>query len=48
MRTRAAMSLSRLVFLVTEAVGKGQIDAMLDVFSRDRSGAAQPIAEVRL
>ncbi len=36
------------VFWVTEAVGKGQIDAMLDVFSRDRSGAAQPIVEVRL
>jgi hypothetical protein len=35
------------VFWVTEAVGKVHIDAMLDVFSRDRSGAPQPIVEVQ-
>ena len=35
------------VFSVTEAVGQGHIDAMLAVFSRDRSGAHQPIVEVK-
>jgi hypothetical protein len=36
------------VFWVTEAVGKDHIDAILTVFSRDRSGAPQPIVEIRL
>ena len=36
------------VFWVTEAIGKEHIDAMLDVFSRDRSGAPQPVIEVKL
>ena len=36
------------VFWVTEAIGQDVIDAMLDVFSRDREGAPQPIIEVSL
>ena len=36
------------VFWVTEAVGKEHIDAMLQVFSRDRHGLPQPIVEVQL
>ena len=36
------------VFWVTEAVAGEQIEAMLAVFSRDRSGAPQPIVEVKL
>jgi hypothetical protein len=36
------------VFWVTEAVGKAPLDAMLAVFSRDRTGASQPIVEVKL
>jgi hypothetical protein len=36
------------VFWVTEAVAKEHIDAILDVFSRNREGASQPIVEVIL
>lgn len=36
------------VFWVTEAVGKPYIDALLDVFSRDRRGAPQPVVEVEV
>ena len=36
------------VFWVTEAVAKEHIDAILDVFSRDREGASQSIIEVSL
>ena len=36
------------VFWVTEAVTREHIDAMLNVFSRDREGAPQPIVEVTL
>jgi len=36
------------VFWVTEAVGKEHIDAMLQVFARDRHGLHQPIVEVQL
>jgi hypothetical protein len=36
------------VFWVTEAVGQNGIDDMLAVFSRDRTGATQPIIEVTL
>ena len=36
------------VFWVTEAVGQGALDSMLAVFSRDRTGHAQPIVEVKL
>ena len=36
------------VFWVTEAVTQEHIDAMLDVFSRNREGAPQPIIEVAL
>lgn len=36
------------VFWVTEAVGEEPLDAMLDVFSRDRTGAPQLIVEVKL
>lgn len=36
------------VFWVTEAIGKEHIDAMLQVFSRDRDGISQPVVEVRL
>jgi hypothetical protein len=33
---------------VTESVGEAHILSLLDVFSRDRSGAPQPIVEVEL
>ena len=36
------------VFWVTEAIDQEAIEAMLDVFSRDREGASQPIIEVIL
>ena len=36
------------VFWVTEVVGRAVIDAMREVFSRDRIGASQPIIEVKL
>jgi hypothetical protein len=36
------------VFWVTEAVPTEHLNAMLDVFSRDREGALQPIIEVTL
>ena len=36
------------VFWVTEAVPNEHMNAMLDVFSRDREGAPQPIIEVTL
>jgi uncharacterized protein DUF6932 len=36
------------VFWVTESVAQEQVDAMLDVFSRNREGASQPIIEVTL
>lgn len=36
------------VFWVTEAVGADRIEDLLDVFSRDRDGRAQPIIEVQL
>jgi hypothetical protein len=36
------------VFWVTEAIGQDAINTMLDVFSRNRDGAAQPIIEVTL
>lgn len=36
------------VFWVTEAVPQNDIDAMLNVFSRDREGRLQPIVEVTL
>jgi hypothetical protein len=36
------------VFWVTEAVGQDGIEDMLAVFSRDRTGAIQPIIEVIL
>jgi hypothetical protein len=36
------------LFWVTEAVGEVHIRALLDVFSRDRSGAPLPIVEVEL
>jgi hypothetical protein len=36
------------VFWVTEAVEQEHIDAMLEVFSRNRTGAFQPIVEVTL
>ena len=36
------------LFWVTEAVGKDRIDAILTVFSRDRSGTPQPILEMSL
>lgn len=36
------------VFWVTESVAQEQVDAMLDVFSRNREGAPQPIIEVTL
>jgi predicted nucleotidyltransferase len=35
------------VFWVTETVGVDRIDELLDVFSRDREGHAQPIIEVQ-
>jgi hypothetical protein len=34
------------VFWVTEAIGEAHINAMLQVFSRDRHGASQPVVEV--
>lgn len=34
------------VFWVTEAIGQDAINTMLDVFSRNRDGVAQPIIEV--
>jgi hypothetical protein len=36
------------LFWVTESVGETHILSLLDVFSRDRSGAPQPIVEVEL
>jgi len=36
------------VFWVTEAVGEEHINAMLQVFSRDRDGLSQPIVQVQL
>ena len=36
------------MFWVTEAIGRDHIDAILGVFSRDRSGAPQPIVEVNV
>ena len=36
------------IFWVTEAIGQDAINTMLDVFSRNRDGAAQPIIEVTL
>ena len=36
------------VFWVTEAVPKEHLDAMFDVFSRDREGVTHPIIEVTL
>lgn len=36
------------VFWVTEAITQEHIDAMLEVFSRDREGAPQPIVEITL
>ena len=36
------------VFWVTEAIGQDAINTMLDIFSRNRDGAAQPILEVTL
>jgi hypothetical protein len=36
------------LFWVTESVGEAHILSLLDVFSRDRSGAPQPIVEVEL
>ena len=36
------------VFWVTESVAQEQVEAMLDVFSRNREGAPQPIIEVTL
>ncbi len=36
------------VFWVTDAVAKEHVDAMLNVFSRDRAGTPQPIVEVVL
>jgi hypothetical protein len=36
------------VFWVTESVAQEHVDAMLDVFSRNREGAPQPIIEVTL
>lgn len=36
------------VFWVTEAVGADRIEDMLEVFSRDRDGRAQPVIEVKL
>ncbi|HSK29855.1 MAG TPA: hypothetical protein VLA17_07815 [Candidatus Limnocylindria bacterium] len=35
------------VFWATEAVGADRIADLLDVFSRDRDGGAQPIIEVQ-
>jgi hypothetical protein len=36
------------LFWVTEAVGADRIEDLLDVFSRNREGQAQPIIEVQL
>jgi hypothetical protein len=36
------------LFWVTESVGEAYILSLLDVFSRDRSRAPQPIVEVEL
>lgn len=36
------------IFWVTEAVAKEHVEAMLDVFSRDREGALQPLIEITL
>jgi hypothetical protein len=36
------------MFWVTEAVGTDHIDAILQVFSRDRHGLPQPIVEVQV
>jgi predicted nucleotidyltransferase len=36
------------LFWVTESVGTDQIQDLLDVFSHDREGQAQPIIEVQL
>jgi predicted nucleotidyltransferase len=36
------------LFWVTESVGADRIKDLLDVFSRDREGQAQPIIEVQL
>jgi hypothetical protein len=36
------------LFWVTEAVGRASIEDLLEVFSRDREGRAQPVIEVKL
>jgi predicted nucleotidyltransferase len=36
------------LFWVTEAVGKAQLEDLLEVFSRDREGQAQSVIEVKL
>lgn len=48
MHDRCRLRYQADVFWVTEAVGQEQLDAMLDVFSPDRSGKQQSIVEVQL